>query len=460
MQPATVPQGWMVDRQFAWVVAFMVGFAYTASLLPPGFVFDPVARESLSGQSASVFKITWIPLILLSMGIILLRFRLTSALLPHLNWGLMAFLVWGLASTLWAPDAAAAFRQSFSIVGAAMLPLAFMLTAWRRDGIESVLRQTSTLLLVLSLLVALVNPAIGIHDSSQFELNGSWRGITYQKNGLGQLAAAALILWCHAWVTGSTTARAAAAGALLSVFMLLKSRSSTSLLLAMISCALIIALLRPMLAVGRYKGILVVSALLAVVVPTVVYFIFVGAVDEEAMAQAFGEVFGKDATFSGRTIIWAEMLRNIGLHPWLGIGFNSFWFTPAADETIRRLGWDCPSAHNGYLDVINHLGFIGFSLFMAFMVTHFRDIGRLLRLDRKQGALHLGLFLYVSLGNLTESGWFVPMAPGHLLAMYSVLAVSRLLYQHRLETALPLRPAAQPGMPQRTRALPQRATMS
>lgn len=460
MQSATAPQAWVVDKQFAWLVALMVGFAYTASLLPPGFVFNPVAREALSGQSASVFKITWIPLILLSMGIILLRFRLVSALLPQINWALMALLAWGLASTLWAPDPAAAFRQSFSIVGAAMLPLAFMVTAWRRDGIETILRQTSTLLLLLSLLVALVNPAIGVHNSSQFELNGSWRGITYQKNGLGQLAAAALILWCHAWVTGSTTAKRAMAGALLSVFMLLKSRSSTSLLLAVISCVLIIAMLRPMFAVGRYKGILVVLALLAVVVPTVVYFIFVGSVDEQAMAQAFGQVFGKDATFSGRTYIWAEMVRNIGLHPWLGIGFNSFWFTPEADETIRRLGWNCPSAHNGYLDVINHLGFIGFSLFMAFMVTHFRDIGRLLRLDRKQGALHLGLFLYVSLGNLTESGWFVPMAPGHLLAMYSVLAVSRLLYQHRLETGLAARPAAAASLQKRTRALPERATMS
>lgn len=460
MQPGKAQQGWVVDRQFGWLVAVMVAFGYTASLLPPGFVFDPVVRESLSGQSASTFKITWIPLILLSTGIILLRFRLVSALLPHLNWGLMAFLAWCMASTLWAPDPAAAFRQSFSIVGAAMLPLAFMVTAWRPDGMESILRQTSTLLLVLSLVVALVSPAIGIHDSSQFELNGSWRGITYQKNGLGQLAAAALILWCHAWVTGSTTARAAAAGALLSVFMLLKSRSSTSLLLAAISCLLIIAMLRPMLAVGRYKGILVVSALLAVVVPTVVYFIFVGSVDEEAMAQAFGQVFGKDATFSGRTYIWAEMVRNIGLHPWFGIGFNSFWFTPAADETIRRLGWPCPSAHNGYLDVINHLGFIGFSLFLAFMVTHFRDIGRLLRINRRQGALHLGLFLYVSLANMTESGWFVPMAPGHLLAMYSVLAVSRLLYQHRLETGLAMRPAAPANIQKHARALPERATMS
>ena len=427
------PAGWVEDRQYAFLVMMMVAVSYTVSILPPGLIFDPAAREAAEGQDSPLFKMIWIPLILLTCAVLLSRFRMVTSMLPDLNGPLVALLAWCLLSMLWAPDAAFAFKQAFSIIGATLLPLAFVVTGWHRQRMETVLRQVSVILLLLSLLVALAIPRIGVHDSTQFELQGSWLGITYQKNGLGQLAASTLILWCHAWLARTVTPRVALAGALLSVFLLVKSRSSTALLLSMISCTVILTLLRPAVTIGRYKGIMATVALLALLVPMLLYFLLMGSVDSAGLAEAFGQVFGKDATFSGRTYIWAELMRVIPSHPWLGIGFNSFWFTAAADESVRRLGWPAPSGHNGYLDILNTLGVVGFSLFIAFLVTHLRSIGRLLKFDREQGALHLGLFLFVVLANLTESGWFVPISPIHLLAVYSVMTVARLHYQRRLD---------------------------
>ncbi|MES2684719.1 MAG: O-antigen ligase family protein [Pseudomonadota bacterium] len=435
MASKAAPTGWVVDRQNALLVMVMVAVSYTVSILPPGLIFDPAAREAAEGQDSPLFKMIWIPLILMTFAVLVSRFRMVSSMLPDLNGPLFVLLAWCLLSMVWAPDAAFAFKQAFSIIGATLLPLAFVVTGWYRQRMEVVLRQVSTILLVLSLLVAVAVPRIGVHDSTQFELQGSWLGITYQKNGLGQLAASSLILWCHAWLARSVSPRLALAGALLSVFLLLKSRSSTSLLLSIIACAVMTMQLRPILTIGKYRGIVAVSAALLVIVPTVVYFVLIGAVDSVAMAEAFGRIFGKDATFSGRTYIWAEMMHTIGQHPWLGFGFNSFWHTPAAGEIQRRLGWPVPSGHNGYLDIINTLGLIGFSLFLAFVVRHIQSLRKLMQFDRQQGALHTGLFLFVMLANLTESAWFLPIAPTHLLAMYSVMAVARLHYQHRLSTA-------------------------
>lgn len=426
------PAGWVADRQFLILLAAMIGFAYTATVLPAGFVFDPVARQAVREEASVAFKLVWIPLIALSAGILLLRFRIAAGLLAWTNKPLLLFLTWCLASSMWAPDGAFAFRQAFSIAGASLLGFAFVLASWHRTRMEAVLLPLSTWILVLSLIVAILIPRIGVHSEVQFELQGSWRGIAYQKNGLGQLAAVALVLWFHAWLSGTARLRNAVLGTLLSLFLLLKSRSSTSLLLSLICCGVMLSLLRPVIILGAYRLHAHLVALLLVLTPMLVYAITLGSFDSEALAQAFGEIFGKDATFSGRTYIWAEMLRNIELHPWLGVGFNSFWHQPASAETIRRLGWPCPSAHNGYLDIINSLGYVGFALFVAFLIAHGRQLAQLMRFDRAQAALHLALFLYVLLANLTESGWFVPMAYTHVLLMFSVMAVSRLHYERHL----------------------------
>ena len=149
------PAGWVEDRQNAFLVMMMVVVSYTVSILPPGLIFDPAAREAAEGQDSPLFKMIWIPLILLTCAVLLSRFRMVTSMLPDLNGPLFALLAWCLLSMLWAPDAAFAFKQAFSIIGATLLPLAFVVTGWHRQRMETVLRQVSVILLLLSLLLAL-----------------------------------------------------------------------------------------------------------------------------------------------------------------------------------------------------------------------------------------------------------------------------------------------------------------
>jgi O-antigen ligase len=165
--------------------------------------------------------------------------------------------------------------------------------------------------------------------------------------------------------------------------------------------------------------------------------LLVGAVDPESIAQSFGGLFGKDATFSGRTYIWAELLPEIPKHLWFGFGFNSFWpggvDGPAA-EIIHRLEWNVPNGHNAYLDMINEQGLVGFGLFICFLVEHIRAIRRVGQFDRPRAAMHMSLIVYIILANLTEVGWFHPIMITHVVAMFSSANVSRLLFERRLQT--------------------------
>lgn len=435
---------WLIDRQFSGLTATTLVAGFILTSLPVGLVFDPDVRaaiENTPGAGSGYVRATWLPLVLASIWILANRLSLALSVLRGQNPLLWLLIGWAFTTSLWAPDTLTAFKQVVIILGTSLLATAFTLASWQPGRLAALLRYSTTVLLLASLLTGLLFPRIGIHHESNFELNGSWRGVTYQKNGLGQLAAVGLILWTHAWASRSTSSRAAIGGIGLSILMTLLSRSSTSLLVALISIAGVITALRAPMRLGMAVTPLRLSFWFGVVLSIGLFLMVVGAVDYDSIAEPFGELFGKDATFSGRTLIWNELFREIAKHPWAGIGFNSFWAGgvdgPAA-EAIRRLQWVAPNGHEGYLDMINEIGLIGFLLLIGFLVLHFRQLRQLRDLDRSGFALHRALMIYVLLANLTETGWFHPVQLTHVLAMYSSAEVSRRLFELRLRAMQPI----------------------
>jgi exopolysaccharide production protein ExoQ len=299
--------------------------------------------------------------------------------------------------------------------------------SWHPGRFEDVLTTTVTTVLVLSLVWAVAFPSLGVHSESDYSLAGSWRGITYQKNSLGQVATVGLILWTFRLLTRRNTWQACMAGIGLSLFMVIKSRSNTSLVAATVSCVMMFVILRPALHVSAAARQLIFGSL-AIAIPLIGYL----AVATEAL-QPLGEFFGKGATFTGRADIWRELFVEIEKHPIVGIGFSAFWggeYSLAA-PIIRKLGWAVPGAHNGYLDIINELGLVGFAFFATFLALHARGLGQLSRFDRPRFALLSGLFLYLVLVDFSESGWFRPITQSHLIGMYCSVELSRLLLQRR-----------------------------
>jgi O-antigen ligase len=113
-------------------------------------------------------------------------------------------------------------------------------------------------------------------------------------------------------------------------------------------------------------------------------------------------------TLSGRTVIWDFVNYEIGRRPLLGWGYQSFWLVgPDAPSLVEAPGWvkSMPSAHNGYLDTMLDTGYVGFTLFVIFIMATLHAIGRVADREPARAWLVLSLALFVILTNLLESGW-------------------------------------------------------
>ena len=69
--------------------------------------------------------------------------------------------------------------------------------------------------------------------------------------------------------------------------------------------------------------------------------------------------FGRSATFSGRTELWAEILESWTQRPWGGFGFMAVWFDDDLRVRLLERGHDLYEAHSGYVEVLIGAGVVG-----------------------------------------------------------------------------------------------------
>ena len=82
--------------------------------------------------------------------------------------------------------------------------------------------------------------------------------------------------------------------------------------------------------------------------------------------------FGKDLTFTGRTIIWDQALERIAQNPVFGGGHIS----PYGYETLGNETWSSASSHNFYLDVLLETGIVGIAIVLLILLKLTHDIDR------------------------------------------------------------------------------------
>lgn len=88
--------------------------------------------------------------------------------------------------------------------------------------------------------------------------------------------------------------------------------------------------------------------------------------------EEFLQLFGRDATFTGRDRIWALSLYLIERMPWSGYGVGSVGsnvVSPALLESFK-LGSSFGTAHNSYLEAILSFGWLGGGLFLIAVLTN------------------------------------------------------------------------------------------
>jgi O-antigen ligase len=177
----------------------------------------------------------------------------------------------------------------------------------------------------------------------------------------------------------------------------------------------------------RYQA-MIPAFLMIVTLGMSVYFIYTEYSEE--MFQAIG----KDPSLTGRADIWFWVGEMIEKRPLLGYGFKAFWngLDGPSAYIIRAARWDVPYSHNGVLDLLLDIGYVGLLLYvMGFVIMLVRSI-RLARITSGlDGLWPLTYLTYIFLSNLSEGGL---LGQNNLFwVLYTSLAISSItIPNHRL----------------------------
>jgi exopolysaccharide production protein ExoQ len=148
----------------------------------------------------------------------------------------------------------------------------------------------------------------------------------------------------------------------LALILLLLTRSRTSLA-ALLLALLFYALLSPL---RRRRLLLAASLCLAGS-----FFSFAGLVGQGSAALRetiqLGRVDSDPRTLTGRTEVWRECLTYARERPWLGYGYDGFWFPGRIEEVSEAVRWPITHGHSAYVEVLLGLGCIGLAAFVCIL---------------------------------------------------------------------------------------------
>jgi O-antigen ligase len=321
-------------------VLFMLSNAFIGPLL------DPLQA---GGENIPVLRLMWLPVYAVILGLVAWRApRLMRFWLPAAMLSLLVF--WVFASASWSLDPGATNRRALA---AAFTTLFGFYFAASFDGkrMAEIIATTFLFLAIGGALAAVAYPSMGVHH----DINaGDWRGLWYEKNQMGAMMVYGALAAMAAILAGSTKRKQMVVTILLCAALIVMTKSKTSLVVLMIGLggSMMLAAMRRGPATAVIIVWLGVTAIVAIVMvlwlaPDLVF-----------------KALGKDPTLTGRTDIWAAVLRQSAKHPLAGYGYAVFWTLESqpAQWIRKETGWLVPTAHNGWLDILAQLGWIGVGL--------------------------------------------------------------------------------------------------
>lgn len=279
-----------------------------------------------------------------------LTFILASPRLPQIisvffefRWLLLLYMYAG-ASIIWSIDRATTFRMVaylfLYLIAAAYIAIRF--------DYETLVWLIGV---IMSSLALLSIPGQLFLQPIRYS-NGEWAGVFLHKDGLGIAMVAgilSLILSRRQWSLYRVLSL------LLCFALLLLSGAVGAYLWALAGITALIALrLR-----GHLRVLFVIIVFGALIVPPLAV--------EDFLSTATG-LLGKDASLTGRTVLWAIAARMIMVHPWLGYGEAAFWPTSGAIVGKMVGRWQPQHAHNGVLEIALNLGLVGLCLMITVLL--------------------------------------------------------------------------------------------
>jgi O-antigen ligase len=114
-------------------------------------------------------------------------------------------------------------------------------------------------------------------------------------------------------------------------------------------------------------------------------------------------------SFTGRLPIWQTLMDEVRQRPLAGYGWHSYWSDETLDYMADQHEWAIPNAHNGYIEIILGVGYVGMLLLALTMIAGMWEIGRVKSRDR----------FYALTFALISLGWLHAMLESHMLENFN-----------------------------------------
>jgi O-antigen ligase len=373
-------------------------------------------------ESGSPLDRIFISGLLLLALLILARRKLHWRLVLKKNGWLTLLILFMLISILWSDIPFISLKRWTKEITAVIMACVVLTEPAPRQAMESLFRRTAYILIPFSILVIKYFPAYGV----AYRWNGEvmWVGVTEQKNGLGRLClvSAFFLIWTlvRRWKAKEISAHKFQT--LAEVFLLgltiwlLKGPSDWAA-----SATGFIALTVGLVAFAGLVWLKKCRLFLhpAVLTAIVAIIIVVGVItpfSQGSSVAGFTSLVSRNETLTGRTDIWNVLVPIVKRHPVLGCGFGGFWTSQTETEVMVN------EAHNGYLEVLLELGFVGLLMTSLFLLSFAWKAVQALTYDYDWASLCICFLLMATVHNISESSF--DSFTRHLMAMILFLAVT------------------------------------
>jgi len=319
------------------------------------------------------------------------------------NWGrilasngwLFAFILYCGISVIWSDYPFVSFKRWVKELGNVVMIVIILTDKDPVQAIKAVFARFTYLVIPLSVVLIKYFREVGTYYN-RWTWETVYAGVTTNKNTLG-----CLLFVCGLFLVWDLIEMRTAGGrktgkadvldrvVLLSmIFWLIhKADSSTALVCLIVGAGIVLFMRRPFARRQvRYLGTY------SLVLGLLILFLY----SFPGLLEAFTEMVGRNTTFTGRTDIWAALLKE-PINPLLGTGYQSFWI-PATRERYHL-----NQAHNGYLETYLNSGLIGLCLLMALIVSTGSKLKKELLLGSSYGTLCFSFLVAAVFYNWTEA---------------------------------------------------------
>lgn len=118
---------------------------------------------------------------------------------------------------------------------------------------------------------------------------------------------------------------------------------------------------------------------------------------------------GKDLTFNGRVDLWEPIISKVWERPWFGYGYYGFWNSSEAANVRATYEW-ASNSHNGFLEMLLDIGFLGFLVFAAGFIRFFvLALGRIISVAKKpEDYWPMQMLIIIVIVNFSEARLLTP----------------------------------------------------